>query len=448
MARLFRIVTFRRLLIDDSELGFFSEATKGEKVVRLSYIRYLCLRIELRNYNYPQCDEVESRDTKKWNNQIFTHSLKKLFQVLCRWKPLDNRDTGLIFEITAYSPGDIDCCPEASMEYDLHSKFQLEGDLTSQPSITEFMDTKEFRGMLMLGKNWHRPRTMERLQRLRGTTLKLSTKENPKPAPIVHTLWIRHQFHRGVGPRSLARLLCKTLVNVASLRLEVLSSLEEPQFQGQYDASEDIYPENPPNWNEFILVLPRHIQHFSFNLFSRTQTGSEYLRTKECLGEPRIGNRSKLTQLCLQIGGDFSEDVLRFHQNDINRAVKISAVTVRSLPKFQILELWGCDGINTFMFRYELVKDHVTITWRATEDWITLEGENIQEWAKVAEGYNVGFSAKKEPFLRVTRGGMHIDGKIIYRHMKLCDLAMNPVTWLTLRQGEPGRADGRTKGSG
>jgi hypothetical protein len=178
------------------------------------------------------------------NNQRFTHSLEKLFQVLRRWKPLDNRDTGLIFEITAYSPGDIDCCPEASMEYGLHNRFQLEEDLTSRPSITEFMDTKEFRGMLMPGKNWHRPRAMERLQRLRGTTLKLSTKGNPKPVPIVHTLWIRHQFYRGVGPRSLARLLCKTLVNVASLRLEVLSGLEAPQFQGQYDASEDIYPEN------------------------------------------------------------------------------------------------------------------------------------------------------------------------------------------------------------
>jgi hypothetical protein len=213
------------------------------------------------------------------------------------------------------------------------------------------------------------------------------------------------------------------------------------------------------DWNEFILVLPRHIYHFSFNLFIRTNRGSEYLRTKEvlklpkslakkahglvslcppegtdylrfiyCLGEPRMGNTPKLTRLCLQVRGDFDEDLFWSDQDDINRTVKISAVTVRSLPKLRILEIWGCNGINAFMFRYELGKDHVTITWRATEDWVTLEGESIQEWAKLAEEYNVGFSVKKEPFLRVTRGGMQIDGKIIYRHLKSCDLAIDPVT--------------------
>jgi hypothetical protein len=37
-------------------------------------------------------------------------------------------------------------------------------------------------------------------------------------------------------------------------------------------------------------------------------------------------------------------------------------------------------------------------------------------------------SVKKEPFLRVTRGGMHIDGKIIFWHLKLCNLAVDLVT--------------------
>ncbi|KAK2124487.1 hypothetical protein NOF04DRAFT_1348277 [Fusarium oxysporum II5] len=40
--------------------------TKGEKTMRLLYIRYLCLRIKLHNYDYPECDKTKSHATIDW----------------------------------------------------------------------------------------------------------------------------------------------------------------------------------------------------------------------------------------------------------------------------------------------------------------------------------------------------------------------------------------------
>ncbi|TXC02254.1 hypothetical protein FocTR4_00014859 [Fusarium oxysporum f. sp. cubense] len=191
--------------------------------MRLLYIRYLCLRIKLHNYDYPECDKTKSHATIDWNNQRFTHSLNGLFHVLRRWKPSSNRDIGLILEITAYSPGDNECSQAASLEYELHDNFQLEEDLETSPSFPEFMDAKEARDLLAAGKNWHRPMAIQGLERLQSTPLELRTRRNFEQVPIVHTHWMRHRFSRGIADSSPARILRKTLTSVASLRLEAVS---------------------------------------------------------------------------------------------------------------------------------------------------------------------------------------------------------------------------------
>ncbi|KAM5521752.1 F-box domain-containing protein [Fusarium oxysporum f. sp. phaseoli] len=62
----FEEFTFRRLLIDNSQLARFFKVTKGEKALRLSYIRYPCLRIKIHDYDYPECDKAESHATINW----------------------------------------------------------------------------------------------------------------------------------------------------------------------------------------------------------------------------------------------------------------------------------------------------------------------------------------------------------------------------------------------
>ncbi|SCO90251.1 uncharacterized protein FRV6_14379 [Fusarium oxysporum] len=419
------------------QLQIFGYVAEKQKYRAADLGRCTCVSSEWQDYFEKFTFRRLLIDNSNWpgsprNNQRFTHSLNGLFHVLRRWKPSSNWDTGLILEITAYSPGDNECSQVASMEYDLHENFQLEEDLESSPSFPEFMDAKEARDLLAPGKNWHRPMTMQGLERLQGTPLELSTRRNFKQVPII---------------------LHKTLTSVASLRLGTVSG---PYIR--FHRTSRI----PVDYNNLILQLPHHIRRFSFNLFPRSPTEWDILfidatpALPESLVEKahhlvslrppggmnslnfilhlrksqlpqKLEHRSKLAQLCLEVPDEAYGDVSLF-QEQINRFLRESAVTARHLPKLQILEIWWHDRINACIFRYELEKDQVTITWRVTEDRVTLEGDSIQQWVRLAQKYNVGFSVKKEPFLRVTRGGMHIDGKIIYRHLKLCDLAADPVT--------------------
>ncbi|CVK94915.1 uncharacterized protein FMAN_13200 [Fusarium mangiferae] len=435
----FERIIFRRLMIDNSQLLTFSDMTERQKVVRLSYIRYLCLRIKLKDYDYPECHKEESIATIKCNNRRFSDSLIGLFNVLCRWEPSNDRDTGLILEITAYSPGDNNFSQEASLEYAIHNSLQLEEDLESSLSIRDLIRINTLRRLCDPGKNWHRPKTEKGLSRLQGTPLELSTTKKLKQVPIVHTLWIRHQFYRGIDEKSLVRILRMALTSVVSFRLETFG-----------------------NWISLILQLPHHIRQFSLNLVSRSLGQSNnkhidggpeqpkflaekahhlvalcppggmnplhfirHLRKSQQYQELEHG--SKLEQLCLEIPNTARGDAVSF-QSQLNALLEESAVTARELPNLQIMEIWWDNGINACLFRYELEKDQVTITWRVTENWINLTEGSKQQWARVAKKYNVGFSVKREPFCEVRRNGMRIDGKSIYRDLKLCDLAVDPVT--------------------
>ncbi|KLP01954.1 Uncharacterized protein Y057_7798 [Fusarium fujikuroi] len=248
----FEKFTFRRLLIDNCQLARFFKMTMGEKAVRLSYIRYICLRIKLQDYDDTECDKPESHATINWNNQRFTHSLKVLFDVLRRWKPSSDRDTGLILEITAYLPGHNRQFLEASMDYAVHENFQLKEDLANSPSVTGFIHAKDARDQRAPGKDWLMQMNLGSSKRLHGTPLELTTGKNLKEVPIVHTLWIRHQFKRGIKSSSLARILRMALTKVTSFRLE---TTQDPDFS---------------DLNNLIPQLPHNIRHLSFDIFPRT----------------------------------------------------------------------------------------------------------------------------------------------------------------------------------
>ncbi|KAF5689344.1 hypothetical protein FCIRC_1448 [Fusarium circinatum] len=452
----FERFTFRRLLIDNSQLTRFLKMTDGEKAARLSYIRYLCLRIKLQDYYYPKCDMPESRATINWNNQRFRKSLELLFHVLRRWNPSSNRDTGLILEITAYSPGDNRRSPDASMEYALHENFQLEEDLASSPSIARFLYDKAAGERLATGTIWHRPMTVQGLKRLRGTPLALTTSTDLKEVPIVHTLWIRHQFKRGIKGSSLARILRMALTKVTSFRLETGPD-PHPQLGYFHD------------WNSLILQFPHHIRYFSFNIIPRPFLPR--LFTNEMSGLPsslaesahhlvslcppavtnsldfiqhlrktqRLEHGSRLAQLCLEVPYDPLRGASLF-QGQIDHLLKEAAVTARHLPELKILEIWSYEWMKAFVFRYEHEKDQVTITWRASKDWINLTEGSIQQWRIVAQKYDVVFSVKELPVLRnpplslLTSSDGHIRREVVYRHLKLCDLVVDPVTLAILEE--------------
>lgn len=343
------------------------------------------------------------------------------------------------------------------MDYAVHENFQLEEDLASPPSVAGFIYDKEDKDRLAPGKNWHREMTLQGLERLHGTPLALVTRKSLKEVPIVHTLWIRHQFKRGIKSSSLARILSMALTNVTSFRLETAPD-RHPELRYFSD------------WNNLILQLPHHIRHFSFNLFPRPffppyffftnvvsvlppslaekalaekahylvslcpPAGTNLLQFIQHLREsqqPEHGSR--LAQLCLEVRYDPRDGVSLF-QGQIDYLLKESAVTARHLPDLKILEIWCHERMNAFVFRYEHEKDQAVITWRASKDWINLAEESIQQWRRVAQKYNVVFSVKELPVLRnppsllISYGDGYINRKVVYLQLKLRNLAVDPVT--------------------
>jgi hypothetical protein len=338
------------------------------------------------------------------------------------------------------------------MEYALHENFQLEEDIASSASITEFMHDKDARDRLTTGTTWHRQTTMQGLERLHGTPLALTTRTGLEEVPIIHTLWLRHQFKRGIMGSSLAMILSMSLTNVTTFRLEIAPA------PLRYFS----------HWKDLIFQLPHHIRHFPFNIFPRTflhpifmnpTAGLPTSLAEKALVEkahhlvslcPPAGTNplnffqhlrdsqqpehsSRLAQLCLEVpydprGGDSS------FQGRINHLLEESAVTARHLPKLEILEIWCHERGKAFVFRYEHDKDQVTITWRASESWINLAEGSIQQWKRVAQKYNVVFSVKELPVLKnapfcfVGYGDGHIYRKVVYSQLKLRDLVIDPVS--------------------
>ncbi|KAF5989022.1 hypothetical protein FBULB1_1177 [Fusarium bulbicola] len=265
------------------------------------------------------------------------------------------------------------------MDYAIHENFQLEEDLASSPSIAGFMDDKDKRDR---GTIWHSPTTVEGSERLHGTALALATREDLKEVPTVHTLWIRHQFKRGITGSTLARILRMALTKVASFRHEISP---DPRYFS--------------NWDSLILQFPPHIRQSSFNIFPRNFSHPYFMDAtsglptidEKVLAEkahhlvslcpppgtnslnfiqhlrksPQLEHGSRLAQLCLEVpynplGGTSS------FQGRINHLLKESALTAQHLPNLKILEIWCHERMKAFVFRYEHEKDQVTITWRAS----------------------------------------------------------------------------------
>ena len=59
----FEKITFRRLTLEDEALEAFASVVRGEKVLRLNYIRHIWLRIKLAEYTCEDCHEPEDMTT-------------------------------------------------------------------------------------------------------------------------------------------------------------------------------------------------------------------------------------------------------------------------------------------------------------------------------------------------------------------------------------------------
>ncbi|KAM5378790.1 hypothetical protein ACJZ2D_004263 [Fusarium nematophilum] len=437
--------TFRRLHVEDSSLCFFTEAMRGKNAARLNYIRYLGLCIELSGYSCVGCSKPEGPMAIARNNQTFTTSLRGLFEALSLWVP--NHSGGLTLEISAWSPGDSQHHFREFVDADMHARFQLEEDLQRAPSLLEYSRQKleEVRPTMITHP---RDRRFQVYRRLKGTPLELGPGIAIPQVPIVKTLWLRPHFYRGIAFLTLARMFQDSLVGMESFRFERwtgVTSREEKAFFS--DFQKYLVPAFPPSLMRFSFnQWPRWknskaaLSGEMVDIFVTDAAAASFCRLTELcppwqvytmdfliglyLSGSRVDEKPKLELLCLECRLlDLSAG-----QPEFTGLLGMAAMTALCMPKLRTLEIWNAVPGHSFIFRYARSPYKATITWRSIGRGIVLEDEVVKRWADVAAKRRVPLEVEVDPFKEAAGEGKVLDGKLIYRHLELGGLAIDPIT--------------------
>lgn len=99
----FEAANFHRLIINQDDIDTFGKLmVKGrEQHPRAVDLRWIWLRLDLPTYDCTRCGEPESPKEVRASKQIFTRSLRRLFNILSRF---DASHPGITFELSADSP--------------------------------------------------------------------------------------------------------------------------------------------------------------------------------------------------------------------------------------------------------------------------------------------------------------------------------------------------------
>ncbi|KAI1262516.1 hypothetical protein F5Y18DRAFT_438949 [Xylariaceae sp. FL1019] len=100
--RFFEPVLFKNLVLHQSDVKRLGDVVRNN---RITYVKWIWLRLELPAYTCTQCKNPESSDEYQRHNQLFTNAVWELFAVLSAWKGRDTED-GITFELSAHSPSD------------------------------------------------------------------------------------------------------------------------------------------------------------------------------------------------------------------------------------------------------------------------------------------------------------------------------------------------------
>ncbi|UKZ68383.1 uncharacterized protein TrAtP1_009422 [Trichoderma atroviride] len=96
---------FRRLVLNPDSVDAFDAIVRRDDV-RLGYIQKLWLRVNLSNYECPNCDRSEDLVVQRGNNMIFSTCIQTLLGTLQLWNPARHGAQGVELMLSASSPSD------------------------------------------------------------------------------------------------------------------------------------------------------------------------------------------------------------------------------------------------------------------------------------------------------------------------------------------------------
>ncbi|UKZ75970.1 hypothetical protein TrVFT333_003666 [Trichoderma virens FT-333] len=475
----FETRTFRRLVLDHDSLDEFNAIVRRDDT-RLGYIRKLWLRVQLSKYECPHCDEPEDEATQYCNNRIFTTCIQSLLETLKLWDPARHGIEGLALMLSASSPSDTEHWFNRCEIKDSYP-FHYAEDLDLAPGIVDFhrMNIADpFNHHFF--RDYPPPLDNGHVKRVQGTPLHLepqrdergrfiSPYKNLPAVPIVKGLVMRRQFRRNIHVWTLSRLLGRSFVALEWFRFErtisqephkrlsfdqdfqshLLPSLpktlrqlsftqwEIPKFE-RWEGLEEVRFEISPHAEAY---LPREMATLSQRLEQfcppwQMDTAAFFRSIIELRESPTM-LESSLKRVILRCALSSSDRSRR----DFESLVILAAKAVLSLPRLEVMELWGTcldeQDSRAYIFRYSYKDSRASIVWRSCREKMVAQARIIAKWSEVAQKHSHSTLAYNViPFMETQEEIFKSDGTFIYRHLLLRDLVFDPITQIIL-ENEP-----------
>ena len=128
-------------------------------------------------------------------------------------------------------------------------------------------------------------------------------------------------------------------------------------------------------------------------------------------------------------------------RQDFESLVLLAAKAALSLPRLEVLELWGScldgEGSLAYIFQYVYEGGRANIVWRSCEETRDPPARVIAKWSKVAQKHcHSTLTHNAIPFRETKTEISRSEGSFIHRYLLLKDLVFDPITQRIL-ENEP-----------
>ncbi|KAL6691644.1 hypothetical protein J3F84DRAFT_352234 [Trichoderma pleuroticola] len=251
----FERLRFRHLTLHQSDLAEFSKIMQDTN--RRMCVAFVCLRIEIPEYDCKKCKKRESSQEVRENQRLFTTAVWGLFSILSQWE--EHGEVGL--EISVHSPSDaLHYCQELKSR--IHRKAN-----TSQPYLKPRAGVKATHGWRR-GTRVYNPPSGAKLRvfghpKGLGFDLRTSMARKLGTLPevkVVTYLLIRRQFYRHFSvPKALGPMI-KSLPRLDHFSYEPWRGIDTHNLSGRQRRDEE-------HTRLFLDVIQHHTSLRSVSMF-------------------------------------------------------------------------------------------------------------------------------------------------------------------------------------
>ncbi|KAL6788166.1 hypothetical protein J3E68DRAFT_444843 [Trichoderma sp. SZMC 28012] len=397
--------TFRDLTLHQSDLAEFGKITQ-DNINRQMSVQFICLRMELPEYDCKKCKKEESPEEVRANQRLFTTAVWDLFFTLSQWE--EHCDVTL--EISVHSPSDA-----------LHYCQELKSRIHRQANMSLRYSKPRTRGRATHG--WRRGSQIVKPPdgaKLRvfghpkglGFDLRTSVARKLGTLPevkVVTCLLVRRQFYRHFSvPKALGPMM-KSLPRLEHLSYEPWRGIDTNKFSGRQIRDEE-------HTRLFLDVIQHHKTLHSVSMFESFNPAMHTRGKRQAY--PALGQSvAKVSQKLKNLAAVFNVDAKDFfyaffpsqnpdplprmswsnlrHLNlcsellvpkHYNELIQVAAAAALQMPKLGCMELWNSGThLTSCIFRYCKLRHgkrfiQLLNTWGGK-----LDKEAIARWREVAD---------------------------------------------------------------